>query len=67
MKDTEKRFLGYLLLGMAVAAGGVLFSDLCGNLFNGMPYGDAVSLGIGVYLCIVLVVCTGLILSKIGR
>lgn len=59
------RLLRYILLGIAVAAGGVIFSDLCGDFFNGMPYGNAVNLGIGLYLCIVIVVCTGVILKKI--
>ena len=39
----------YFLAGLAVAAGGMLFSDIAGAFFNGMDYGSAVDLGIGPY------------------
>ena len=32
-----------------------------------MEFGDAACLGIGLYLCIVVVVCTGAILSRIQK
>ena len=57
------RVLRWLALGIAVAVGGLLFAGLCGSLLNGLDYGDAVCLGIGLYLCVVIVVCTGAILS----
>lgn len=50
-----------------MALGGMFFSDLTGSLFNGMPYGDAVTLGIGMYLCVVVVVCTGMIISRLDK
>ncbi len=56
----------YLLLGLFLAFVGVLFSDLCGDFFNGMDYGSACAVGMGAYLCIIVVVCTGLILSKLS-
>ena len=55
----------YILIGIAVAIGGIFVSDLLGNFFNGMDYGSAVVLGICMYLCVVVVTCTGIIVSKI--
>ena len=43
----------------------MFFSDICGNFFNGMDYGSACLLGMGMYLCIVVVTCTGIIVSKV--
>lgn len=57
----------YLLLGIVIAVGGMFFSELCGSLFNGMNYGAAVSLGMGIYLCVVIVTCTGLILQRLDE
>ena len=62
-----KAFWKSLLLGIAVAIGGVFFAELCGDFFNGMEFGDAAGVGVGLYLCIVLVVCTGLILSRLDK
>ena len=58
-----KRILKYLLIGLIVALAGVLFSDVCGDLLHGMSYGDGAAVGMGAYVCIVLVVCTGVIIS----
>lgn len=56
-----------LLCGVLVAVGGVLFSSLCGSFFNGLgDYGAGVLLGMGMYLCVVVVTCTGLVLSRLG-
>ena len=57
------RGLRWLVLGIAVAVGGLFVASLFAELFNGMEFGDAACLGIGLYLCIVVVVCTGAILS----
>lgn len=62
-----KRILKYFLAGLAVAAGGMLFSDIAGEFFNGMDYGSAVNLGIGMYLCVVVVACTGIIVSHLDK
>ena len=43
----------------------MFFSDICGDFFNGMDYGSACVLGMGMYLCVVVVTCTGIIVSKI--
>ena len=55
----------YILAGIVVAVGGMFASDLSGNLFNGMDYGSASVLGMCMYLCVVVVTCTGIIISKI--
>ena len=55
----------YFVIGCVVAIVGMFFSDICGNFFNGMDYGSACVLGMGMYLCVVLVTCTGIIVSKI--
>ena len=43
-----------------------VFSDICGGFFNGMDYGSACVLGMGMYLCVVVTTCTGIIISKIA-
>ena len=63
----RKRILKYFLAGLAVAAGGMLFSDIAGDFFNGMDYGSAGNLGIGMYLCVVVVTCTGIIVSHLDK
>lgn len=66
MNHSFLKFGKCLLIGIVVAIGGVFFSELCGNFFNGLgDYGTAVVFGIGLYLCIVMVTCTGLILNRL--
>lgn len=66
MNRSFLKFGKCLLIGILVAIGGVFFSELCGNFFNGLgDYGTAVVFGIGLYLCIVTVTCTGLILNRL--
>lgn len=62
-----RTILGYFVIGLAVAFGGVLFSDVCGNFFNGMEYGAACTLGMGIYLCVVVITCTGIIVSHLEK
>lgn len=62
MKEIGK----YFIIGCVVAIGGMLFSDICGSFFNGMEYGSACVLGMGMYLCVVMITCTGIIVSKIA-
>lgn len=57
----------YAVLGLAAALGGLLISDLAGHFFNGMEYGSACVLGVCLYLCFVIVVCTGVILQKLEK
>ena len=57
-----------LLIGIIVAIGGTFFSDLYGNIFNGsVDYRLSAIFGIGLYLCIVIVTCTGLILNRLDK
>lgn len=60
-----KEIWKYICIGIAVAAGGMFISDILGDFFNGMDYGSAAVLGICMYLCVVVVTCTGIIVSKI--
>ena len=62
-----RTILGYFVIGLAVAFGGMLFSDLCGNFFNGMEYGAACTVGMGIYLCVVVITCTGIIVSHLEK
>ena len=61
-----KKIGTYFGIGCVVAIIGMFFSELCGSFFNGMEYGSACVLGMGMYLCVVVVTCTGIILSKLG-
>ena len=60
-----KKVLKYFAIGLVVSFVGVLFSDITGTVFNGMDYGSACAVGMGMYLCIVVIVCTGIIVSKL--
>lgn len=63
MKDMGR----YVLAGVLTAIGGMFVSDLAGHFFNGMDYGSACVLGIGMYLCAVVVTCTGIIVTKLNQ
>lgn len=60
-----KKIGTYFATGCLFAIIGMFFSDICGDFFNGMDYGSACVLGIGMYLCVVVITCTGIIVSKI--
>ncbi len=62
-----KRIGRYILVGFLVALGGMFSAELGGDFFNGMDYGSAAVVGISMYLCVVIVTCTGIILSKIEK
>ncbi len=57
----------YVGISILVVIGEVLFAELAGDFFRGMPWGDAAVLGGIMYLCIVIVVCTGVILHHIDK
>lgn len=58
----------YILAGIIVAIGGMFVSDLAGNFFNGLGgYGFGCILGICMYLCVVIVTCTGIIVAKLHK
>ncbi len=64
-EDKElKRILRFVLIGIAVALGGVFFSLMIDRFGNGS---EDLSLGIGMYICIVMVTCTGIILTRMDR
>ena len=60
-----KKIGTYFVIGCVLAIVGMFFADICGSFFNGMEYGSACVLGIGMYLCVVVVTCTGIIVSKL--
>ena len=37
------------------------------EFLNGIPNGGGTYVGVALYLCVVVVVCTGVIISKINR
>ena len=57
----------YILIGILVAVGGMFVSDIAGDFFNGMDYGSGCVLGICMYLCVVIVTCTGVIIAKLNK
>ena len=58
----------YILAGIIVAVGGMFVSDLAGDFFNGLgDYGFGCILGFCMYLCIVIVTCTGIIITKLNK
>ena len=62
-----KNIWQYILIGIIVAIGGMFVSDIVGNFFNGMDYGTACILGICMYLCVVIVTCTGIVVAKLNK
>lgn len=60
-----KKAGAYFVIGLVIAFVGILVSDICGDFFNGMDYGSACVLGMGAYLCVVVITCTGIIISKL--
>ena len=57
----------YVVAGIVVAVVGMFVSDYAGRLFTGMDYGSGAVLGVCMYLCVVVVTCTGIIISKMER
>ena len=58
----------YFLSGIIGAVGGIFVSDIAGDFFNGLgSYGFGCILGICMYLCIVIVTCTGIIVTKLNK
>lgn len=57
----------FVLAGIVVAIIGMFISEFFENSFNGMDYGSASVLGFCIYLCIVIVTCTGIIVLKLDE
>lgn len=65
-EESQKRWKGilrYVFLGILVALGGFFFALVVARFATAKD--AAVSLGIGMYLCIVTVTCTGIVLMRI--
>lgn len=63
-----KNIWKYFLAGIIVAIGGMFVSDFAGHFFNGLgDYGIGCILGFCMYLCIVIVTCTGIIVTKLNK
>ncbi len=62
-QEKWKGILRYVFLGILVALGGMFFSMVLARFATSKD--AAVSLGIGMYLCIVTVTCTGIVLMGI--
>lgn len=63
-----KNIWKYILVGIAVAIGVTIASDLAGDFFNGLGgYGFGCILGICMYLCVVIVTCTGIIVTELHK
>lgn len=56
-----------VLLGLVVAGVGLYVSAFAGSFFSGMDFGSASVLGICLYLCVVVVTCTGVIVAKLDE
>ena len=63
--DYMKKIGKYFAIGCVVAFIGLHFSDICGDIIS-MEYGSACVVGMGMYLCVVVITCTGIIVSKIS-
>ena len=63
-----KNIWHYILTGIVVAIGGMFVSYLAGHFFNDLGgYGFGCILGICMYLCVVIVTCTGIIIAKLHK
>ena len=62
-QEKWKGILRYVFLGILVALGGMFFSMVVARFATSKD--AAVSLGIGMYLCIVTITCTGMVLMGI--
>lgn len=62
-----KRVLRWFALGVVLAVAGLFVANLFAELFNGMEHGEAICLGFGMYLCVVVVTCVGVLLSHIDQ
>lgn len=62
-QEKWKGILRYVFLGILVALGGMFFSMVVARFATSKD--AAVSLGIGLYLCILTVTCTGMVLLRI--
>lgn len=59
-----RNILRYLLIGIVVALGGMFFALAMDSLFSGE---ESLSVGIGMYICILIVTCTGIVVTRLRK
>lgn len=59
-----RNILRYLLTGIVVALGGMFFALAMDSLFSGE---ESLSVGIGMYICILIVTCTGIVVTRLRK
>lgn len=59
-----RNILRYLLIGIVVALGGMFFALAMDSLFSGE---ENLSVGIGMYICILIVTCTGIVVTRLRK
>ena len=62
-----KTILKSVLAGVGVVIAGFVFTAVFAELFNGMSMEAGVAMGVGLFTCFTVVVCTGVILSMLER
>lgn len=63
-----KNIWKYVISSIIVAIGGMIVAAYAGNFFNALGgYGFGCILGICIYLCVVIVICTGIIIEQINK
>ena len=62
-----KNILSWFVIGLILAFAGVIFSEIMGEIFNGFPYGTGAVVGMGAYLCVIVITCTGIIVTKLDH
>ena len=63
-----KHIIISILAGIGTALIGSIVSELLAAIFfSGLPYDSAIIAGWIMYLCVVIVVCAGVILSKTNK
>lgn len=67
MKSFWKSFLQSVAIGLVVTLVGGVVSALFGERMTGFSRESATLLGLGLYLCFVLVVCAGVLLAKLKK
>lgn len=54
-----------ILAGLGAMAGGLVFSALFAQFWNGMGRETGALLGMGCWLCLTAAVCTGIVLARL--
>lgn len=62
-----KNMLKYILIGIGVVIVQWLFLALAMAFFSGTSHEGAITIGVGMFLAFVIVICTGIIIDSIKR